>query len=422
MRLRHRSCAIALVGAAWCSIITNACAQNYSDIWWNPSESGWGVTIADHETNIFGVMYAYRSDSRPVWYTIPGGTFSQGRRIFQGDVYVTKGPPYTNPVFDSSQVTATKVGTASFDFSPPGLASGTALFSYVINGVAQTKQIQRQSFGSAPPNWGTDHTDLWFNGSESGWGIALAQHGNNIFGVWYAYDTDGEPLWFVLPGGTFSGATSFSGSLYRTTGPYFGNTTFDPSAVVVTQVGSASITFDSTASFLTKGGQDACPGLGANFVETIGNVNTPRLICRQAFGNLAPTPVAGTCTGTYSARVQFPDCPAGENTYTASGNFTTTGVDYNAQGAFAGNLELTGEPSVFFGAHADGSPACNQQGTLQPDGGIAFNGFMNVSRIGQADFLIGDFFAAHAQFSVGTSTVLGTITGQYVSGQFSCTY
>jgi hypothetical protein len=93
------------------SFVECAYADNYSDIWWNPLESGWGVTIADHETNVFGVLYVYRSDGRPVWFTIPGGTFSQGRRIFQGDVYVTSGPSYTHATFDASLVTASKVGT-----------------------------------------------------------------------------------------------------------------------------------------------------------------------------------------------------------------------------------------------------------------------------------------------------------------------
>src|SRR5206468_9886700 len=27
-------------------------AANYSDLWWNPSESGWGLTIADHDTTL----------------------------------------------------------------------------------------------------------------------------------------------------------------------------------------------------------------------------------------------------------------------------------------------------------------------------------------------------------------------------------
>jgi hypothetical protein len=287
--------------------------ENYSDIWWNANESGWGVTIADHDTNIFAVLYTYRADGRPVWFTIPGGAFSQGRRIFQGDIYETRGPAYTSAVFDSSLVTGAKVGTATFDFSPPGLAAGTALFTYTISGVNKTKQIQRQAFGNAPANWGTDKTDLWFNPAESGWGLALAQHGNNIFGVWYTYDTDGAPLWFVLPGGSFAGPNSFSGTLYRTTGPYFGNASFDPSMVIGAQAGTATIDFSGThslnmASFAKA--KTACPGLSADFVATYDGTGYPRLTCPQPFGDLAPPnpgPNAGLILGTYSGNTTLTD-------------------------------------------------------------------------------------------------------------------
>src|SRR3954465_9907928 len=94
-------------------------AENYSDMWWNPSESGWGVTIADHETNLFAVWYAYDTDGSPIWFTGPGGPFNANHTYFVGGVYRTTGPAFTGP-FDPNAVTRTKVGTASFDFAPGG--------------------------------------------------------------------------------------------------------------------------------------------------------------------------------------------------------------------------------------------------------------------------------------------------------------
>ena len=52
-------------------------AENYSDMWWSPSESGWGITIADHETQLFAVWYTYDTDGSPLWFTIPGGRARQ---------------------------------------------------------------------------------------------------------------------------------------------------------------------------------------------------------------------------------------------------------------------------------------------------------------------------------------------------------
>jgi hypothetical protein len=248
-------------------------AQNYSDIWWNPSESGWGLTLADHDTQLFGVWYAYAANGDSTWYVIPGGKFTQGKRFFSGDIYQTVGPAF-DTTFDSSLVVGTKVGTANFDFSPPGIAAGTASFSYTIGSLSQTKQIQRQSFGNAAPSWGVDYTDLWWKSAESGWGLTLAQHGNNVFGVWFTYDSFGDPLWVVLPGVTFNGDNSFSGTLYITTGPYYADIPFNPANVVITPVGTASVTFN---------------GRNGTFTTTLDGYTQTKSITSQPFGNPPPT-------------------------------------------------------------------------------------------------------------------------------------
>jgi len=253
-----------------------ASAQNYSDIWWNPAESGWGLTVADHDTQLFAVWYTYAANGSPTWYAVSGGTFSQGKRFFTGDVYQTAGPAYNTP-FNANLVTVAKVGTASFDFAPSGMAAGSALFTYTIGSVTQTKQVQRQPFGNAAPNWGTDYTDIWWNANESGWGLTLAQHGNNVFGVWYTYDASGKPLWVVLSGVTFNGSNSFSGPLYTTTGPYFGNLPFNPADVAVKEVGTASITFN---------------GRNGTFTSTVNGYTQTKTITSQPFGNSVPGSVA----------------------------------------------------------------------------------------------------------------------------------
>src|SRR5512134_4004031 len=101
-------------------------AENYSDMWFNPGESGWGVTIADHETQLFAVWYTYDTDGAPLWFTVPGGSFNSNRTFFSGDVYRTTGPSYAG-AFDPAAVATTKVGTATFQFAP---GTGTANFTW----------------------------------------------------------------------------------------------------------------------------------------------------------------------------------------------------------------------------------------------------------------------------------------------------
>jgi hypothetical protein len=344
-------------------ILSLACglshAENYSDIWWNPSESGWGITLADHGTNLVGVWYTYRADGKPVWFTIPGGTFSSDHHTFTGDVYATRGPSYTAASFDASQVVATRVGTASFDFAPAGEAPGSALFTYNVNGIARSTRIERQSFGSAPAQWGVDATDLWYNPAESGWGLSLAQHGDNVFGVWYTYGTDGQPLWFVLPGVQFSSPSAFSGKLYTTTGPYYGNPAFDASAVKVSEAGTAALSVDTAAPASTN----QCDAGTVIFTPAIaspaGMVQYQRSACPEPFGNsrLAAGTLElhpKTCSGTYTITAVEPSGCMGQGIpHTFNGTISLTGIDWTRAGHQSGALTVTDVPYLFMPMNGD---------------------------------------------------------------------
>lgn len=88
-----------------------------------------------------------------------------------------------------------------------------------------------------------DYTDLWWSPNESGWGLNLTQHASRIiFGVWYTYELDGSRTWYVIPGGSWTSANTYTGALYTTAGPAF-NMPFDPAHVEQRQVGTATLTF-----------------------------------------------------------------------------------------------------------------------------------------------------------------------------------
>lgn len=89
-----------------------------------------------------------------------------------------------------------------------------------------------------------DYSDLWWTPSESGWGLDLTQHvSNNIFAAWFVYGNDGKPTWYVLPNGTWTNSFTYTGAVYKTTGPSFGASSFNPSQVVVSTAGTATLTF-----------------------------------------------------------------------------------------------------------------------------------------------------------------------------------
>lgn len=114
---------------------------DYSDMWWNPLESGWGLSVTQHENGqIFAVWFAYGADGRPTWYVLPGGIWVS-KMVFSGTIYRTTGPSFTGP-FDPVQVSRVVAGDGTLTFS--GRNSGT--FIYTIDGVRGTKAIVRQPF------------------------------------------------------------------------------------------------------------------------------------------------------------------------------------------------------------------------------------------------------------------------------------
>lgn len=89
-------------------------------------------------------------------------------------------------------------------------------------------------------------SDLWYSPQESGWGMNVVQQGEIAFITLFVYGRDGSPGWYVAPDAhvvsiaAASGLPRFAGTLYRTSGPWFGGP-FDPSSVTVTPAGDIAI-------------------------------------------------------------------------------------------------------------------------------------------------------------------------------------
>ena len=113
---------------------------NYSDLWWNPSESGWGFNIIQHGTGVlFCVMFTYTAPETPMWYVIPGGTWTSST-TFTGNVYQVEGSAANAASFLGSS--ATMVGTATLLFT----SQNTANLTMNVNGTQVTKAIERQPY------------------------------------------------------------------------------------------------------------------------------------------------------------------------------------------------------------------------------------------------------------------------------------
>lgn len=123
-----------------CTVSASPPAANYSDLWWNPAESGWGVSFTQHTSGIaFVAWFTYDSVGNPKWYVASNCTVSG--TSCSGALYETSGPPF-GPTFNPSSVSITQVGNITFNFS----SSSTGTMSYTVHGISGSKSITRQPF------------------------------------------------------------------------------------------------------------------------------------------------------------------------------------------------------------------------------------------------------------------------------------
>jgi hypothetical protein len=139
-------------------------ATNYSDMWYLPAESGWGVSFLQHSgsNQVFAVWYTYDprepdpaspGNFRPMWIVMAGGAWTSPTTI-SGPVYILNGTPFSQ---SGSNRSINQVGTFAFSFSdasngtftyniaaPAGLPSTDPAFG--LPSFSGTKSISRQSF------------------------------------------------------------------------------------------------------------------------------------------------------------------------------------------------------------------------------------------------------------------------------------
>lgn len=128
-------------------VLTNSprsTASNYTDLWWNPAQQGWGLNILHQGSTIFFAWYTYGFDLRPMWVTGLGQRQANGS--FTGELTrPLTGTPW--PQINGAPATAIPVPTVgNFTLSFSNGETGT--FSYTLDGNTQTRSIRRFEFGS----------------------------------------------------------------------------------------------------------------------------------------------------------------------------------------------------------------------------------------------------------------------------------
>ena len=160
----------ALIVASLAVLATPATrAADYTDLWWIPAESGWGVNVVHTDNFMFLTFFIYGQDHKPTWYSADLSLDTSG--AFAGGLYATTGTYYAQPWNTADVGAAQQVGNASF--RPSTTNTYEATLTYVVDGVGTvTKAVSRQPF--TPPTIGGQYT-----GGISALQTSCSNSGNN---------------------------------------------------------------------------------------------------------------------------------------------------------------------------------------------------------------------------------------------------
>lgn len=277
---------------------------------------------------------------------------------------------------------------------------------------------------SGPGN--VSYQGLWWNApanSQSGWGLNIAHQGNVVFATWFTYDAAGNGQWLVMPDAELEPAMSagdvygygmmqsmptYSGAVYRTTGPAFNATPFDSSKVGFQAVG--------TASFQFSGPDDG------TFSYTVDGVSRAQPITREIFGPASVCVIGGAAPATPNVTDLWYNAPAesergwGVN-LTQQGNLLfATWFTYDAAGKALWMVMPRGEST---GALAWSGPIYRTSG---PAFGAPWDNTKVVATpMGTASFSFSGPASGTFTVTVGGQTIVKPITRQvFMSPPSTC--
>jgi len=191
-------------------------AAIYSDLWYNPSESGWGINMIQQQNTLFMTLFVYGSDGRSRFYVASGAT--RTATGFSGPLYETNGPHFGG-AFNSGLVNIRQVGTITF--TPAVWYRGE--LTYSIDGVSVTKTIERQTWTHITLS-GRFRGSMVVVNSSAGCAVTAANTPGNVTNIGMTVTASGTTSAITLamtendnPMCTFNGAYRQYGSTYRLT-------------------------------------------------------------------------------------------------------------------------------------------------------------------------------------------------------------
>jgi len=139
--LRRFAIAVLLLAAAF-----GAQGKEYTDVYYDPDENGWGFFLVQSDTAQFLAFFIYGSDGKPTWYVAGLADDGTGTDTYTGQIFATTGTYFPLP-WNPALSTVTLAGTATFKATD----NYHATFTYSVNGAGTVvKNVVRQTLTSYP--------------------------------------------------------------------------------------------------------------------------------------------------------------------------------------------------------------------------------------------------------------------------------
>jgi hypothetical protein len=121
-----------------------AANPNFTDVWHNSAESGWGVHLTHQKNTIFGLWYTYSPNGQNQWITAIAQADASGK-VFTGKLFrAAQGAPFGLQSANTPASNFSDVGNIRFEFSD----GATLRMSYTLDGISQSKLMTRFQFGA----------------------------------------------------------------------------------------------------------------------------------------------------------------------------------------------------------------------------------------------------------------------------------
>jgi hypothetical protein len=115
---------------------------DFSDLWWNPAEPGWGMTLTQRpNARTVGTLYVYDADRKGVWLLMTDAQWIDPLEL-RGTLLRATADGFPPSGFASASLDTRAVGTFSIRFADR--QRGT--LSFTVDGASYLKPVERTGF------------------------------------------------------------------------------------------------------------------------------------------------------------------------------------------------------------------------------------------------------------------------------------